>query len=333
MQRGLAALNSKAPRSALAKSQGSGKKLQFAETLHYEACLGYQCPDVSVKDNAVHVNTSSAAASSQNSKEKGYLSKSESTEVLSHEQAQKDFEKMVDDMVYKFPEIGWDAVHDIPGNNNEAAEENWNQQEQMEDDQQEEQESMLINLSDSSASSVNVLDMEIVQQQQQGNVIVNIQVLNCEVFYPFVGHAPPPGMQWSRLMDRVLPIMQSKIIVAPLQGSLFAFLNKSAWNKGMVGNQHNLLQQGSGKTVEPKIKKKSRAKMLLVTSSSSDKEGTRDKKVEGETGETGDHIPVTPLHVMQRVGVALGIAPEKLTKEQLEADPKEAEPVEDTDDQ
>ncbi|KAM0904181.1 hypothetical protein ACQ4PT_018191 [Festuca glaucescens] len=336
MQRGLAALNSKAPQSALAKSQASGKKLQFAETLHYEACLGYQCPDVSVKDNAVHVNISSAAASSQNSKEKGYLSESESIEVLSHEQAQKDFEQMV----YK---------------------------EQMEDDQQEEQESMLINLSDSSASSVNVLDMEIVQQQQQGNVIVNIQ---------------------------------SKIIVAPLQGSLFAFLNKSAWNKGMVGNQHNLLQQGSGKTgdyaelvhaeilpdqeyipmesrdlllstpkkkrtrksaapvvqlserrftrsclskegyrpkhmlaVEPKIKKKSRAKMLLVTRSSSDKEGTQDKKVEGETGETGDHIPVTPLHVMQRVGVALGIAPEKLTKEQLEADPKEAEPVEDTDDQ
>ncbi|KAM0927092.1 hypothetical protein ACQ4PT_003199 [Festuca glaucescens] len=101
MQRGLAALNSKAPRSALAKSQASGKKLQFAETLHYEACLGYQCPDVSVKDNAVHVNTSSAAASSQNSKEKGYLSKFESIEVLSHEQAQKDFEQMVDDMVYK----------------------------------------------------------------------------------------------------------------------------------------------------------------------------------------------------------------------------------------
>jgi hypothetical protein len=34
-----------------------------------------------------------------------------------------------------------------------------------------------------------------------------------------------------------------------------------------------------------------------------------------------EEIPVTPLVVMQNVGLALGIPPEKLTKEQLEAGP------------
>jgi hypothetical protein len=48
----------------------------------------------------------------------------------------------------------------------------------------------------------------------------------------------------------------------------------------------------------------------------------QDKEEEEVTGEAEHHIPVTPLHVMQRMGVVLGIAPGKLTKEQLEADPR-----------
>ena len=34
------------------------------------------------------------------------------------------------------------------------------------------------------------------------------------------------------------------------------------------------------------------------------------------------NIPDTPIHVMQRVGLHLGIDPEKLSKEQLEAAPE-----------
>jgi hypothetical protein len=37
-----------------------------------------------------------------------------------------------------------------------------------------------------------------------------------------------------------------------------------------------------------------------------------------------EEIPVTAIVVMQNVGLALGIPPEKLTKEQLEAGPSNA---------
>ncbi|KAM0894957.1 hypothetical protein ACQ4PT_024153 [Festuca glaucescens] len=145
----------------------------------------------------------------------------------------------------QFPEIGWDAVQDVPGNNNNAEDVNWNQQDQMDDVQQEDQESMLLNLSDSPASLVNMMGMEIIQQQH-GNVLVNLQVLSFQVSYSFVGPAPPPEMQWSRLMDKVLPLMQTQLIIAPLQGSLFGFLSKSNWDKGIVGKYEALLQKESG---------------------------------------------------------------------------------------
>jgi hypothetical protein len=67
-------------------------------------------------------------------------------------------------------------------------------------------------------------------------------------------------------------------------------------------------------TVEPKIKKKSRAKLLLVNTPSEEADDMKDQEEkEGSTGHAEHHIPVTPLHVMQRVGAALGIAPKKLT--------------------
>jgi hypothetical protein len=36
-----------------------------------------------------------------------------------------------------------------------------------------------------------------------------------------------------------------------------------------------------------------------------------------------DAIPKMPIKILQNVGMALGISPEKLTEEQLEADPKD----------
>jgi hypothetical protein len=73
--------------------------------------------------------------------------------------------------------------------------------------------------------------------------------------------------------------------------------------------------------IQPKIKKKSRPKLLLVTTEENDEEEQHNLHNE-ETREEGTQespadIPVTPLPVLQSVG----IAPEKLTKEQLEAEP------------
>jgi hypothetical protein len=51
-------------------------------------------------------------------------------------------------------------------------------------------------------------------------------------------------------------------------------------------------------TAEPKIKKKSRAKLLLVNSSSEEPDDVPDKEEEGTTGHAEHQIPVTPLHVI-----------------------------------
>jgi hypothetical protein len=62
----------------------------------------------------------------------------------------------------------------------------------------------------------------------------------------------------------------------------------------------------------------SRAK-LLVVADKAEEEG--EKQQEKSTQEAQEEIHVTPVHILQRVGRELGIAPEKLTKNQLEADP------------
>ncbi|KAK1647615.1 hypothetical protein QYE76_065420 [Lolium multiflorum] len=63
----------------------------------------------------------------------------------------------------QYPEIGWDEVQHFP--DNEQAQEHGDLPEQVDDLQQQEQESMVVNLSDSSGSSVNMLAMDIPQQQ------------------------------------------------------------------------------------------------------------------------------------------------------------------------
>jgi hypothetical protein len=78
-------------------------------------------------------------------------------------------------------------------------------------------------------------------------------------------------------------------------------------------------------------KKKQRAKFLLeevddvqqLSEIQLDKEKS-DPSTSGTAREQEDvQIPKTPIAVMQSVGLKLGIDPKKLTKEQLEADPKE----------
>jgi hypothetical protein len=88
--------------------------------------------------------------------------------------------------------------------------------------------------------------------------------------------------------------------------------------------------------VQPKIKKIPRAKLLVRPDEEVQMSKKKQKKQlvddHGEQQSQQD-IPVTPVHVLQRVGRELGIAPEKLTKDLLEADPsvkKNAEANEDT---
>ncbi|KAM0880257.1 hypothetical protein ACQ4PT_033714 [Festuca glaucescens] len=72
--------------------------------------------------------------------------------------------------------------------------------------------------------------------------------------------------------------------------------------------------------VQPRPKKKSRAKFLLVLPHDEEANVEEDND-RGEDDQEFINIPATPIAVMQRVGSQLGIAPEKFTKERLEADP------------
>jgi hypothetical protein len=83
--------------------------------------------------------------------------------------------------------------------------------------------------------------------------------------------------------------------------------------------------------VQPKIKKKVRAKNLLLDM---EKEADQQEQEEGQGQEEQEQVPVPPipLAVMHRVGQSLGIAAEKLSKEQLEAPPDDKKGGEPTDD-
>ncbi|KAM0867046.1 hypothetical protein ACQ4PT_042252 [Festuca glaucescens] len=72
--------------------------------------------------------------------------------------------------------------------------------------------------------------------------------------------------------------------------------------------------------VQPRPKKKARAKFLLVLPQDEEAEA-EEATAQEEDDQEYINIPATPIAVMQRVGSELGIAPEKLTKEKLEADP------------
>ncbi|KAM0838927.1 hypothetical protein ACQ4PT_060651 [Festuca glaucescens] len=71
-------------------------------------------------------------------------------------------------------------------------------------------------------------------------------------------------------------------------------------------------------------RKQPRAKLLLVTPDSREK--TPPEQQDQSTSADDMQIPTTPIHVMQRVGIQLGIDPAKLAKEKLEADPKAKNP-------
>jgi hypothetical protein len=71
-------------------------------------------------------------------------------------------------------------------------------------------------------------------------------------------------------------------------------------------------------SIQPKIKKKSRAKLLIQRADDEEEKKGNDAGEEAK-GRAVEDYPVTPVHVLQRVGLSLGIDPSKLTLEQLEA--------------
>jgi hypothetical protein len=90
-------------------------------------------------------------------------------------------------------------------------------------------------------------------------------------------------------------------------------------------------------TEAPRLKKKQRAKLLLVdmpvdTAGTVDKADDIASSEDAETNNAEDvEIPPTPIHVMQNVGIDLGIDPKKLTKDMLEADPNDLSPTDQDD--
>jgi hypothetical protein len=71
--------------------------------------------------------------------------------------------------------------------------------------------------------------------------------------------------------------------------------------------------------VHQKIKKRVCAKLLVVNQEKKESQQAEDK----ENADQEEQWQVTPIQVMQRVGLLLGIASDKLTKEQLESKPEE----------
>ncbi|KAM0827262.1 hypothetical protein ACQ4PT_068312 [Festuca glaucescens] len=307
----------------------------------------------------------------------------------------------------QFPEIGWDAVDNLgqdmqgdqAGDHGQPG--GWQQMEQVQEVQgvqgllQEMQESMVINLSDSSSSSVNMMDVQ--PQQQQGNLQVLYNELNVGMVHTVFGPTLPPEMLCDRAFQLVLPSLCSRSVPGVMRTDPFVFLGKlsgvvltvtglqkgdklffhSQPNqcRGMIcpyEGEERMVEEEEEQTsmlvqlpvvsmsalgkikrkrksvtplvqsserrftrsclksdgyrpapilaVQPKIKKKTRARNLLLPE---EEKAQQEKEQENQDNEGQAQVPAIPIEVLQRVGHALGIAPDKLSKEQLEAAPGE----------
>jgi hypothetical protein len=140
----------------------------------------------------------------------------------------------------QFPEIGWDAVENLgQGMQGEQAaglgqQGGWHQVDQVVDQVieeqeaqgvlQEMQESMVLNLSDSSSSSVNM--MEIQPQQQNNNMQVLYNELNIGMVQIVFGPVLPPEMLCARAFQLALPSLCSRVVPEIIKRAPFGFLNK-----------------------------------------------------------------------------------------------------------
>ncbi|KAK1611422.1 hypothetical protein QYE76_035095 [Lolium multiflorum] len=204
--------------------------------------------------------------------------------------------------------------------------------------------SMVLNISDGSDSSVNMFLDGVAPVQKNLQVFAMVEM--------FIGPSPPPEMLRHRWLAAVLPTATPVLQFSKLGSSPFIFLKHDAVMLGKDGclstyqghdgenkecrrfTRSCLNKEGYRPRpvldIQPKIKKKSRANLLLVRAAENDEEEQHnlhnEDTREEETDEATADIPVTPLPVLQFVGIALGIAPEKLTREQLEAEPVKGNP-------
>jgi hypothetical protein len=107
--------------------------------------------------------------------------------------------------------VGWDAVQEPPGNNvnhmgNDADQHNhplWDLQDEEQVQQEELPVSMVMNISDSSDSSVNMVLDGVVPVQQNLQVFAMVEM--------FIGPSPSPEMQRHRWLTAVIPIVQPSL--------------------------------------------------------------------------------------------------------------------------
>jgi hypothetical protein len=123
----------------------------------------------------------------------------------------------------QYPEVGWDAVQEPPGNNvnhmgNDAGQHNhplWDLQDEEQVQQEELPVSMVMNISDSSDSSVNMVLDGVVPVQQNLQVFAMVEM--------FIGPSPSPEMQRHRWLTAVIPTVQPGLQFKPLGFSPFIF--------------------------------------------------------------------------------------------------------------
>jgi hypothetical protein len=144
-------------------------------------------------------------------------------------------------------------------------------------------------------------------------------VVICEEITPSQDNVPttagPSALEEN--ISVVTPMSKRKKINVPVVQSLERRFTRSYLNE--EGYMPRLVL-----AVQPKIKKLPRAKLLVGVDEGEQTSKKKQKKnLHEDQGEprAQEEIPVTPVHVLQRFGRELGIASEKLTKDQLEADP------------
>jgi hypothetical protein len=164
----------------------------------------------------------------------------------------------------QFPEIGWDAVqdvgHDQQGNQggphgqlggwglgNNVQHDGWGVWEQGEVILHDIQESMVINMSDSSGSSVNMMEGQH-QQQEEGLQILH-NVLNIGMVHTVVGPTLPPEMLYAQALQLALPAWLSMHVPKGLSVP-FGFLKKVFGPESVLdlqnGTQHLVSLMDSG---------------------------------------------------------------------------------------
>ncbi|KAM0870932.1 hypothetical protein ACQ4PT_039719 [Festuca glaucescens] len=144
----------------------------------------------------------------------------------------------------QYPEIGWDIGpeqhFDAPVNGN-------NNGNQMEEEVGDVQESMVMNVSNNSQSSVNMIHQGNLQVQAPGDPVMN--VIQVGRVMTFVGPSLPPHMIWDKLFCSMMPELYAKSIPRSLQVPPFAFVKwnmKDANVTDCQGKSMRLLQGSDG---------------------------------------------------------------------------------------